>query len=56
LKNTVLVNTENGLYTCSSFLGLSKEFDAVKYDILLRKQYFYFGVRGAPFQLFAIIF
>jgi len=32
----LLINRENGLYTCSIFSDLSKAFDAVTHDILLQ--------------------
>jgi len=42
----LLNNSDNGFYTCSIFIELSKVFDAVNFKILLEKLYFNFGIRG----------
>jgi len=44
----LLNNSDNGFYTCSMFIALSKVFDTVNFEILLEKLYFNFGMRGIP--------
>jgi len=48
----LLNNSDNGFYTCSIFIDVSKVFDTVNFKILLEKLYFNFGIRGSPLQLF----
>jgi len=53
IYSNLLMNRENGLYTCSIILDLSKAFDTVKRGILLQKLQFYFGIKGVLLQLFS---
>ena len=43
---------EKGLYSCGIFLDLSKAFDTVDHDILIKKLHYY-GIRGIPRDWFA---
>ena len=45
IYDNVVKNVDSGLYTCSIFLDLSKAFDTVNHDILLKKLSC-FGIRG----------
>ena len=51
LVGTVLKNLENKKITVSVLLDLSKAFDTIKHDIMLKKLELY-GVRGTPLQWF----
>lgn len=50
IKDTIIDNIENRLYTLGLFLDLRKAFDTVQHDILLRKLE-YCGIRGVALQL-----
>ena len=52
IYSNLLSNADNGLYSCSIFLDLSKAFVTVNHDILFHKFYHNFGIRGIPLQLF----
>ena len=52
IYSNLLSNADNGLYSCSIFLDLSKTFETVNHNILFEKFYHNFGIRGIPLQLF----
>jgi len=52
IYSNLLSNADNGLYSCSIFLDLAKEFDTVNHNILFDKCYHNFGIRRIPLQLF----
>ena len=50
IQNTLLQNLDNNKLTCTIFLDLSKAFDSVNHNILLKKLERY-GIRGMPLKL-----
>lgn len=50
IKNKLINNFENQLYTIGVFLDFRKAFDSIKHDVLLQKLPFY-GIRGIPLDL-----
>ena len=51
IHNDLLQNIDEGLYSCSLFLDLSKAFDAVNHVILINKLECMYGFRGKPLEL-----
>ena len=51
LVNKIIKGRQDGLYTLTVFLDLSKAFDTLKHDVLLEKLYKY-GIRGVTYQWF----
>lgn len=50
IRDQIVKNIEDKLYTIGVFLDLRKAFDSIQHDILLRKCYFY-GLRGKAHEL-----
>ena len=51
IYDDLLQNIDQNLYSCSIFLDLSKAFDTVDHQILLKKMENYFGIRGICLKL-----
>ena len=51
IHNDLLHNIDQGLYSCSLFLDLSKAFDSVDHVILIKKLECMYGFRGIAFEL-----
>lgn len=51
LTDNLKMSIDNGEFVCSIFLDLSKAFDTVNHQILLKKLYRY-GIRGSPLLWF----
>ena len=52
MYDDLLSNADKKYYSCCLFLGLSKEFDTVDHNILLRKMSDQFGIRGLANKFF----
>ena len=51
IHNDLLHNIDQGLYSCSLFLDLSKAFDSVDHAILIKKLECMYGFRGIALEL-----
>ena len=51
IHNDLLHNIDQGLYSCSLFLDLSKAFDSVDHAILIKKLESMYGFRGIALEL-----
>ena len=51
IYDELLNNVDEGKYSCSIFLDLSKAFDSVQHNILLYKQENLYGIRGNALAL-----
>jgi len=56
IYSNLLSNADNGLYSCSIFLALSKALDMVNHKILFDKFHHNVSIRGIPLQLFCSYF
>jgi len=52
IYSDLLHNYDNGLFTCSLFIDLSKAFDTANHNIFIKKLHQNYGLNGTALQLF----
>ena len=52
IHDKLVKSINQNLYSCCVFVDLSKAFDTVDHEILLKKMYHFFGIRGKTQELF----